>query len=48
MGVTAGNSESLRFVNRIPAIDFCIVKDPSGTISRAWVAFEKIRKICLI
>ena len=37
-GVTADDSESLGFVDRILAIDFCLAKDlPPETISRAWV-----------
>ena len=38
-GVTADDSESLGFVNRILPIGFRITKDlPPGTISRAWLA----------
>ena len=38
-GVTADDSESLLFLDRILAIGFCIAKDVSPeTVSRAWMA----------
>ena len=38
-GITVDDSESLRFVDRILAIDFRIAKDlPPETISRAWMS----------
>ena len=46
--VTANDSKSLRFMDCILAIGFCITKDlQPGTISRTWVAkyLKKTKKL---
>ena len=45
VSVTAGDSKSLRFVNRIPVIGFHMAKDqPLGIIRRAWGGAYYLKK----